>query len=166
RAADTKYSLESVSRSFREKSSRSHGDARNSAKMQHVLVYERIGDKSSSKRPRAKAQATGGPAVDIGSKIETGSTIAIRSDDGDRHIHSLGRYPSKFVPAVPKWAISEFCTREGIVLDPFVGSGTAAVEAVLSGRNVIASDFSPYACLLTNAKTSNLSPTELKKISK
>src|SRR5690606_19264783 len=83
RIADTKYSLESVSRSFREKSYRSHGGARNSAKMQHVLVYERIGDKSNSKRPRAKAQASGVPAVDIGSKIETGSTIAIRSDDGD-----------------------------------------------------------------------------------
>lgn len=165
RIADTKYSLESVSRSFREKSSSSHGGGRNAAKMQHVLVYERIGDDLGNKRPKAKAQANGVPVVDVGSKIKTGSTIAIRSDDGDRHIHSLGRYPSKFVPAVPRWAIAEFTNADGIILDPFVGSGTTAVEAMLAGRKVIASDFSPYACLLTSAKISLLAPLKLKRIS-
>jgi 16S rRNA G966 N2-methylase RsmD len=41
------------------------------------------------------------------------------------------------------------------ILDPFVGSGTVAVEAQRLGRRCIAVDLNPVSCAITRAKTIN-----------
>src|SRR5207237_6618724 len=79
--------------------------------------------------------------------------VSIRSDNSNRHIHSLGTYPSKFLPDIPRWAIEQFSETGNVVLDPFVGAGTTSIEAITQSRNMLSADFSPYSCLLTKAKT-------------
>jgi hypothetical protein len=45
-----------------------------------------------------------------------------------------------------------FTKRGQLVVDPFAGSGTIPLEAVLNGRRTFATDISPYAAVLSQAK--------------
>ena len=42
-------------------------------------------------------------------------------------IHNV--YPAKFIPQVPRFVIKKFNLKGKIILDPFAGSGTTAVES-------------------------------------
>lgn len=165
--ADTNYSLEAVTRSFHEKkSSNCHGGRRNISKRSHVLVFEKV-NRSKISFSSTRQKATPNPtsiAINLCSpdKIINGQIIALESKDSSRHIHSLGRYPSKFIPDIPRWAITNFSNVGDTIFDPFSGSGTTAVEAITHSRNSIASDISKYSCLLTEAKAAVYDPLELK----
>lgn len=70
--------------------------------------------------------------------------------------HEFYRYPARFSPAFAAAAI-EFFTQPGdLVLDPFVGGGTTAVEAMRLGRRCVAADLNPLATFVTAAKTTPL----------
>lgn len=159
--ADTEYSLDLITRSFHEKKRSSN---RNTVKkMQRVVVFEGLAPKvhfSFSNRVMASPKSTL-DAISLDDQIPDKSQIALMSNDIDRHIHSLGKYPSKFIPEIPRWAISQFSKKGNTILDPFVGAGTTAVEAILLSRHIISADYSPYACLLTKAKTTRISKKEL-----
>jgi len=73
-------------------------------------------------------------------------------------------YPAKLIPQIPHYFINKdhFSKREGVILDPFCGSGTTLVEAKLSGRNSFGVDINPLAKLLTKVKTSPLDSEKLK----
>ncbi len=46
--------------------------------------------------------------------------------------HGLHKYPAKFIPQIPRWALQFGPHREReVVLDPFCGSGTTLVEGGL-----------------------------------
>ncbi len=68
--------------------------------------------------------------------------------------HSLHRFPAKYVPQIPAWAIEEFADRNSVVLDPFCGSGTTPVEALSRCDRAFGVDCDPLACLIASAKTS------------
>ena len=53
-----------------------------------------------------------------------------------------------------KSLVSQFTKPGDTIYDPFSGAGTVALESWMAGRNVIASDLSPYAFVLSKAKTS------------
>lgn len=58
----------------------------------------------------------------------------------------------------------EHYSRQGeIVLDPFVGSGVTAIEAVKRGRKAIAIDLDPISTFITRM---TLVPADLKKVAK
>jgi DNA modification methylase len=158
--ATTEYSLGQISRSFHEKKwsvNRNKHD-----KMQRIVIFEGRSPRSSS-YASSRFIASPKPIRSFSSlegRVTRGAKIAIASS-GDRHIHSLGRYPSKFIPELPKWAIKEYSSYGDVVCDPFGGCGTTAIEALMSGRHAISIDFSPYASLLTAAKTIRTEPTEL-----
>ncbi len=155
------YPLSKVSRSFREKASDGcHGGSKNNSKQQRVLVFESVssGPKSPARAAissRAKPQHQ---EVTLKGIVTPGSCLALKSDEVDRHVHSLARYPSKFVPLIPRWAIETFSKPGDKIADPFAGSGTTSVEALLQGRHAFAADVSPFACLATRAKTTRVSP--------
>lgn len=154
------YPLEKITRSFREKASDAcHGGSRAPAKQQRVLVFESVRTKTGARSTRKSAKAS--PEHDeseLRGVVPRGSRLAIRSSDRERHVHSLARYPSKFVPAIPAWAIETFSKQGDLVLDPFSGSGTTSVEALLAGRSAFATDISPFSCLVTQAKTTVATP--------
>lgn len=66
--------------------------------------------------------------------------------------HQIAPYIGKMKSSMAQ-ALIEACSLAGdTILDPFVGSGTVALEGALSGRPGIAFDVNPYAVLLTRAK--------------
>lgn len=159
--AGTEYSLDLVTRSFHEKKWSSNRNPR--SKMQRVVVFEGRTDKD---RVFVTDRAIASPkpvrkSIPLEGEVRNGATIAIQSQDFDRHIHSLGKFPSKFIPELPRWAIRRFSDLDDTVLDPFAGCGTTAIECLLNSRSAISIDFSPYACLLARAKTTRVPFREL-----
>ena len=56
----------------------------------------------------------------------------------ERYTHLIHSYPAKLLCNIPYYFLSgtdEFCPTDGIVLDPFCGTGTVLLEAALSGRS-------------------------------
>jgi len=74
--------------------------------------------------------------------------------------HNLHPYPAKFIPQIPANLIAGLSLRGERVWDPFGGSGTTALEALLLGRNAISTDANPLATLITKAKCTALSPEQ------
>lgn len=59
--------------------------------------------------------------------------------------HTLGDYPTKILPQVMRAFIERFSHSGEVVLDPFCGGGTVAVECALSQRRSINIDVNPRA---------------------
>jgi DNA modification methylase len=79
------------------------------------------------------------------------------TDDGTGFLtHDIHPYPAKFIPQIPGQLISSLSSRGELVLDPFGGSGTTALEAVRLGRRAVSIDANPVASLIGKVKTSRL----------
>ncbi|MGQ4878507.1 hypothetical protein ACOJCM_08025 [Billgrantia sp. LNSP4103-1] len=74
---------------------------------------------------------------------------------GDQLTHQIHAYPAKLLPNIASFFINveSFFENYSNVLDPFSGSGTVALEASLSNKNVLYADANPLACLITKVKT-------------
>lgn len=92
--------------------------------------------------------------------------------DGDRFLfisydqsaltHGLHKYPAKFFPELPRWLIQRYSRGGDTVLDPFLGSGTTNVEALLLGRNSVGIDVDPFSRFLSKVKATALPGDELR----
>ena len=98
---------------------------------------------------------------EIPTDVELNSTLDITSNNLGYFTHSFFKYPCKFIPLVPKWAILKYTQPGEFVLDPFAGSGTTLVEAVLLRRNALGVDFDKLSQLLCKTKTVNLSAKQI-----
>lgn len=78
--------------------------------------------------------------------------------------HGLHRYPAKYIPQIPRWAIREYSRRGDLILDPFCGSGTTLVEAMAEGRHSAGVDLDPLAGLISGVKVADLDPTRLRDL--
>lgn len=77
--------------------------------------------------------------------------------------HNIHRYSGKFIPNIARRVI-ELLTKQGeIVLDPYVGSGTTILEAILLDRKAIGIDINPLAILISEVKTTKLDKSILLK---
>ena len=70
--------------------------------------------------------------------------------------HNLHPYPAKFIPQLPHYLIRILSTRGEKVYDPFGGSGTTALEAIILGRQAYSSDVNPISKIIGEAKTLTL----------
>ena len=70
-----------------------------------------------------------------------------------RLTHYLFRYPAKFHPPVVAELIARYTEPGDLILDPFVGSGTLLIEAMLCQRRAIGVDVDPVAISVALAKT-------------
>lgn len=77
-------------------------------------------------------------------------------------MHSFHRYYGKLIPAIPAAFIKEFTKPGELVFDPFSGSGTTAVEALINDRNFYGFEINPLAVSIATAKTRKLNSTLLK----
>ena len=79
-------------------------------------------------------------------------------------VHEFYRYPARFTPWFARAVIEAFTQPGDLVLDPFCGGGTTAVEAQLTGRTAIAADINQLATFVTIAKTTLYSDNDLKQV--
>src|SRR5579859_4741648 len=73
------------------------------------------------------------------------------------YTHGFYRYPARFSPELARAFIDEYTHPGEVVLDPFMGGGTAIVEALAAGRRAIGLDLNPLAHFVTLVKTTPLS---------
>lgn len=78
--------------------------------------------------------------------------------------HNIHRYSGKFIPQIAARAISLLTAPGELVLDPYCGSGTTLLEAVLLGRRGIGFDLSPLAVLIARTKVTPVSANDLGKL--
>ena len=95
---------------------------------------------------------------EIPSEIKNGSILNIRVGSVTSYTHGFHKYPAKFIPQIPGWAIKRYLGEQTgkLVLDPFSGSGTTLVEAALSGNASIGIDIDPLSVLIAKVKTTPL----------
>lgn len=82
-----------------------------------------------------------------------GRDWSFTKDDTRYLTHDLHPYPAKFIPQIPAHLIAELSLPGDIVLDPFGGSATTAVEAVRQGRRALSCDANPLSSLIGRVKT-------------
>jgi len=75
--------------------------------------------------------------------------------------HGLHKYPAKFFPELPRWLIRKYSNEYDVILDPFSGSGTTNLEALLNNRHSIGIDVDPFSRFLAKIKTTKLSINDL-----
>lgn len=75
--------------------------------------------------------------------------------------HPLYRYPAQMSPQLARALILGLTEPGDVVLDPFIGGGTAAIEALSTGRRMVCSDLNSLACFVTRAKAW---PAEMKSL--
>jgi hypothetical protein len=93
-------------------------------------------------------------ALDVAPAPEPTGTNA-DSDDPDRtHVHGFHTYPARMHPATAARLVLAVSAPGDTVLDPFCGSGTVLVEALLAGRKALGADLNPLAVRLARVKTS------------
>jgi hypothetical protein len=90
------------------------------------------GSRAKPKKYKAPALANPGNVIDCGAAGggHLGSNIAHETD---------APFPEK----IPNFFIRSFCPKDGVVLDPFVGSGTTIAAAIKARRKVIGIDVRP-----------------------
>ena len=67
--------------------------------------------------------------------------------------HGSYYYPARFIPQVVRYALNEYTSPNDWVVDPFAGSGTVGIEALLTNRNALLFDINPMTKILVEAKT-------------
>lgn len=73
----------------------------------------------------------------------------------------FNKYPTRYISAVPRFAIKAYSKPGDTVIDPFCGSGTTAIESMLLGRNALSIDIDPFARLLIKVKTTVYSQDDI-----
>jgi hypothetical protein len=80
---------------------------------------------------------------------------ASAADDPDRaHVHGFHTYPARMHPHTASRLVHAATGPGAMVLDPFCGSGTVLVEAMIAGRHATGTDLNPLAERLARLKTS------------
>lgn len=126
-----------------------------------LFEYAAVSDEKKLKlKQSARATIKGDIPID---KKFNGRILEIYSRDRSNYTHGFHKFPAKYIPEIPRWAIVKFSRKENVILDPFCGSGTTNVEARLHSRHSYAIDVDPIALLLTKVKTTPLDAEELQR---
>jgi tRNA G10 N-methylase Trm11 len=95
-------------------------------------------------------------ALDVAPAPEPKGTVS-ESDDPDRsHVHGFHTYPARMHPVTAAHLVRVVSGDSATLLDPFCGSGTVLVEAMIAGRRAVGTDLNPLAVRLARLKTSML----------
>lgn len=87
------------------------------------------------------------------------------SKNTDLAFHNWFRYREGFArELIERILVLNETTKDSIVIDPFVGSGTTSVVASLLGYNTFSLDINPISSYITNTKLTKYSEADLKDI--
>ena len=96
--------------------------------------------------------------------IVVGATYSIKQSNPNSFTHGMFKYPCKFIPEIPRWALNKYSSKQGVIFDPFVGSGTTILEANINGIDAYGTEIDDIAKLITRVKTRKMSPEQMKII--
>jgi DNA modification methylase len=84
---------------------------------------------------------------------------------GDQLTHQLHPYPAKLLPHIAHFFLNaqSLQRKNNVVLDPFCGSGTVALEASIAGYSALIADANPLALLISRVKTTPYDPDILRE---
>lgn len=109
----------------------------------------------------------------MGRVLKTNSTIVSELDKIDWNfpragtwvsaLHALHWFPGNFIPQIPSYLVQSLSGAGDVVFDPFCGSCTTGVEALILGREAWMSDFSPVSHLLGESKLRLLVDAKFRK---
>jgi len=102
----------------------------------------------------------GQPEFSTDSSIEDLRRAALDRSPIEGLTHCFYRYPARFSPKFAAAAIEIFSDPGQVVLDPYMGGGTAVVESMVRGRRAIGNDLNPLAVFVTRVKTTCLDDSE------
>ncbi len=95
------------------------------------------------------------------------AAIAVAALDNSRvkgKTHQFYRYPARFSPGFVQHIIEQFTNPGDLVLDPFIGGGTTAVEARTLGRRCVGIDINTLAVFISQVKTTPLTATDTESL--
>ena len=118
--------------------------------LRDIHEYLLIFSKGDYKLPRSKAERANGRIDTIGKDEfiqQTKSIWSFPTESAKRVNH-----PAPFPVELPKRCIEMFTFLGDVVLDPFLGSGTTAVAAKMSGRRYIGCDLSTEYCAIAEER--------------
>jgi len=99
--------------------------------------------------------------IPINLNISDGDRFLFISYDQSTLTHGLHKYPAKFFPELPRWLIKRYSKEGDLIIDPFSGSGTTNLEALLNRRHSIGIDVDPFSRYLSKVKVTPLDPNSL-----
>ncbi len=99
-------------------------------------------------------------------KIIENSIYVIDQPNPNSYTHNFFKYPCKFIPEIPRWAINTYLTNKNnaIILDPFAGSGTTLLEASLQNISSFGTEIDQVAKLVIKVKTTKLQKEQITNI--
>jgi DNA modification methylase len=100
--------------------------------------------------------------------LEGAPPDGLRRKNSNYLSHGIHDFKGKFYPQLARSLINASGLRPGsVVLDPFGGSGTTALESVLQGHTAFSIDCNPLSAAVTQAKVDSLriDPAELRAVS-
>ena len=109
-------------------------------------------------------QVDGDIPVDLPTKY--GDRFLFISYDQSILTHGLHKYPAKFFPELPRWLIKRYSQENDCILDPFAGSGTTNVEALLLKRHSVGIDIDPFSRFVSKVKVTPLVEKEINSAQK
>ncbi|MBI4846090.1 MAG: hypothetical protein HY810_06445 [Candidatus Omnitrophica bacterium] len=98
--------------------------------------------------------------------IKRNSILNINTNGVTAFTHGFHKYPAKFIPLIPRWAIKKYLngSESKTVFDPFCGSGTTLVEGILAGHNAIGFDVDPLSSMIAKVKTTRVDVIGLNEV--
>ena len=87
--------------------------------------------------------------------------LHFKNSKHNRYTHYLFRYPAKFHPPIVRALLKRYSAKHQTILDPFCGSGTLLVEALIANRSAVGIDVDPVATFVSRVKTRPISTTKL-----
>ncbi|MBC8485197.1 MAG: DNA methyltransferase, partial [Bacteroidetes bacterium] len=86
-----------------------------------------------------------------------------RNSNTKEFTHCLHAYPAMMIPQIPRRLLNYYVkSKEALLFDPYCGTGTSLVEALLFGINCIGTDINPLAQLIACVKTTPIDPVIIK----
>lgn len=112
-------------------------------------------------RPRPARRPLAAPPVDTRAGGDSGASAILAealdaafaaTADADALTHGFHAYPARMHPAIAKVLVSRLARQGEVILDPFCGSGTVLLEAMLARRRAIGVDLNPLALRIAEVK--------------
>lgn len=120
-----------------------------------VIPPKRPRISADTKKSKKEIEIVGDIPVDL--PLVDGRSFLFISKDQRLYTHGIHKYPAKFFPELPRWIIQRYSKVGDLILEPFMGSGTTNLEAMLLLRSSVGVDVDPFSRLLSRVKTLPLS---------